>query len=75
LCVYGLVSFQCHPDKNQNDPSTHAQFVKVNEAYHILSCPDKRRLYDLTLKPEARRSQRREYGPFDMDTATFRQRV
>lgn len=69
------LSKQCHPDKNQNDPSTHAQFIKVNEAYHILNCPDKRRLYDLTLKPEARHSQRHEYGPFDVDTATYRQRV
>lgn len=70
-----LFYFQCHPDKNQNDRSTHSQFVKVNEAYHILSCPDKRHVYDLTLEPKARYSQRHENGPFDMDTATFRQRV
>lgn len=75
MCIYGLVCFQCHPDKNRNNPSTHAQFVKVNEAYHILSCPDKRRVYDLTLEPKAGYNQRYENGPFDVDTATFRQRV
>ncbi|CAG2066356.1 unnamed protein product [Timema podura] len=38
-----------HPDKNSGDPKTHARFVKLNEAYSILSRPDKRKEYDLTL--------------------------
>jgi len=72
LCV---LFFQCHPDKNQNDPTKHSEFVKLNEAYHILSRPDKRRAYDLTLKPESMYSSRHESTPFDVSTTAYRQRV
>nr|CAD7463448.1 unnamed protein product [Timema tahoe] len=43
------LSKEWHPDKNSGDPKTHARFVKLNEAYSILSRPDKRKEYDLTL--------------------------
>ncbi|KDR23745.1 dnaJ-like protein 60 [Zootermopsis nevadensis] len=54
------LSKQCHPDKNQNDPNAHSRFVKLSEAYHILSNPDKRHAYDLILKRES--NYNRGYG-------------
>lgn len=74
LCICGFNFFQCHPDKNQRDPTTHTQFVKINEAYRILSHPGKRRTYDLTLTPEGGYSQRHESTHFDMYTTTFQKR-
>lgn len=49
------LSKEYHPDKNV-DSSTHNQFVRLNEAYTVLSRPETRREYDLTLVPHA-------YGP------------
>ncbi|KAJ4451537.1 hypothetical protein ANN_03002 [Periplaneta americana] len=69
------LSKQFHPDKNQNDPNTHAQFVKLNEAYHVLSRPDRRRDYDLTLQTERHFNRRYDNSPFDTYTTAYRQRV
>lgn len=38
------MALQYHPDKNGGDDN---QFKKINEAYQILSDPDKRKVYDL----------------------------
>ena len=37
---------QYHPDKNPGDPSAEAKFKDINEAYAVLSDPDKRSKYD-----------------------------
>ena len=34
-----------HPDKS-TDPEAQAKFVEINQAYELLSDPDRRRLYD-----------------------------
>jgi curved DNA-binding protein len=37
---------QYHPDLNPNDKTAEAKFKEVNEAYEVLSDPDKRKKYD-----------------------------
>ena len=36
----------CHPDLHPNDKAAEAQFKELNEAYSVLSDPDKRAKYD-----------------------------
>jgi len=42
-------SKKIHPDMNPNDPKSKAKFIKLNEAYSVLSKPSKRREYDLKI--------------------------
>jgi DnaJ-class molecular chaperone len=39
-------AIECHPDKNAGDKEKETQFKKLNEAYSILSDPEKRKMYD-----------------------------
>src|SRR3989344_9682490 len=41
--AYRKLAHQFHPDKSQGDAE---KFKEVNEAYHVLSNPDKRKQYD-----------------------------
>ncbi len=43
------MSLQIHPDTNPNDPLNHEKFVRVNEAYMVLSKTSTRREYDMTM--------------------------
>lgn len=43
---YRRLAFQFHPDKNPGDPAAETKFKILNEAYQILSDPEKRSSYD-----------------------------
>lgn len=42
-------SKECHPDRNPGDEKLHEKFIKLNEAYSILSNPEARALYNYDL--------------------------
>jgi molecular chaperone DnaJ len=44
--AFRKAALKYHPDRNPNDPDAEATFKKVNEAYSVLSDPDKRAYYD-----------------------------
>ncbi|MDL2269448.1 DnaJ domain-containing protein [Desulfosarcina sp. OttesenSCG-928-A07] len=45
--AYRELAFQYHPDRNEGDPASADKMKSINEAYAVLSDPDKRREYDL----------------------------
>jgi DnaJ-class molecular chaperone len=44
--AYRTLALRYHPDRNQNSPDAAARMKEINEAYAVLSDPDKRRRYD-----------------------------
>src|SRR5436189_4943387 len=75
--AFGKLARKHHPDMNPGDKKAEEKFREINEAYEVLSDPDKRRKYDTLgrnwyeqLGPGTT-SARRAYGgrgtPFDYD--------
>ena len=44
--AYRKLARKCHPDVNQNDSAAARKFSDLNEAYEVLSDPEKREKYD-----------------------------
>jgi curved DNA-binding protein len=61
--AYRRLAFQYHPDRNRENPSTVEKMKEINEAYAVLSDPNKRRDYD---------TFHEQYGPYGYDR--FKQR-
>src|SRR5438067_433299 len=57
---------ECHPDVSGGKPGSHERFVRLSEAYHVLSDPSRRAAYDLTLRDRQRSQEafqaRQGYG-------------
>lgn len=45
--AYRKLAFKYHPDKNQGNKEAEEHFKEINEAYAVLSDPQKRQQYDL----------------------------
>lgn len=61
--AYRKLARQYHPDVNPNDTTAQDKFKQINEAYEVLSDPDKKKKYD-TLGPDWQRYDRAG-GGFD----------
>lgn len=61
---------QCHPDACPDDPKAEARFKEINEAYEVLSDPEKRKKYD-TLGSDWQRWQQTGGRPGDFDWGRY----
>ncbi|MFH2059465.1 MAG: J domain-containing protein [Pseudomonadota bacterium] len=64
--AYRKLARKCHPDVNQNDSAAAQKFSDLNEAYEVLSDPEKREKYD-QLGSQWQSHQRNDGRPEDFN--------
>lgn len=76
--AYRILSKKYHPDKNPNNASAHAEFVKVAAAYETLSDSNLRKIYDKYGHEGLKQHQQNQRGgggghhdPFDLFSRFF----
>ena len=55
--AYRRLARQHHPDANRNDPEAEERFKEIQQAYEVLSNPEKRRQHDERLRASSRKSR------------------
>ena len=61
--AYKKLALQWHPDKNEDKMFAEQKFKKICEAYSILSNPEQRRLYDISISPPPPQIPRQKRAP------------
>ncbi|XP_077311912.1 dnaJ homolog subfamily C member 4 [Lithobates pipiens] len=77
--AFFALSKKCHPDSDPSNPLLHAQFIRINEAYGVLSKQSSRKEYDQILEALRRnspvyrpQSPYKTYSRADSTTHTYR---